>query len=125
MKKVKIIIPANPTLLVALAMKILGKHTSLGAASPLNGVDWTLNTPIINNAASLDVEAADLHRQGEKKTEERDALIPALSEFVRGSRDVLLGLNRSNPRVLSDYGFVVNDSVPAPKPATVTPPPTP
>jgi hypothetical protein len=40
--------------------------------------------------------------------------VAPLSEFVYQGRDVLIGINRSNPRVLGDYGYTVNDS-PVPK----------
>ncbi len=122
MRDVRIEIPKNPTLFLTLAVKIAAKNTELGDASPLKALDWATMGQKISDAASYDVQATDLHRQGESFTEKRDALLPELTEFVRASRDVLVGLNHSNPRALSDFGFVVNDAVPAKKNGDATEP---
>ncbi len=40
----------------------------------------------------------------------RDTQMPTVTEALRSARDVLIGLNRDDPRVLGDYGFSVDDS---------------
>lgn len=100
--------------MLELAESVAAKHTALGDASPLKGLDWAANGPIITQAVKFHKDAAQLHRDAEKATENRDNLTDDVGEFVRQCRDVLLGLYRSNPRVLGDYGFTVNDT-PAPK----------
>lgn len=111
MKTVRVEIPTNATELLALAGKIKAKHDELGEDSPLKGLDWTIQGPRIALAAGFDSQAVELHRQGEKFTEKRNVLVPGIAEFVRSCRDVLLGLNRSNPRALADFNFVVNNAV--------------
>jgi len=115
MKTVRVEVPANETELLVLAGKIMAKHTDLGAASPLTGLDWTANGPRITQATDFDNQATVSHQKGEQFTEKRDVLMPDVREFERSCRDVLLGLNRSNPRALADFSFVVNDAVPAKK----------
>src|SRR2546425_13061613 len=107
MNTVRIEIPKNPTALLALAAKIAAKHATLAGGSPLKDLNWTDTGPVIADGNDFDAEAADHHRQAESLTEKRDAVLPVVADFVRSSRDVLLGLHRKNPRALSDFGFVV------------------
>jgi hypothetical protein len=97
-----------------LAESVATKHTALGDASPLKGLEWAENAPIITEAVKFHKDAAQLHRDAEKATQSRDNLIGDVGEFVRQCRDVLRGVHRSNPRTLGDYGFEVNDT-PTPK----------
>jgi hypothetical protein len=114
MPKVRVEIPTNPSELLKLAESIKARHDDLAAASPLKGLDWAQVAPKIAQASQLDDQSSTLHRDAEKAREARDVLIPSVTEFVRSSRDVLLGLNRSNPRALGDFGFGVNDSTASP-----------
>src|SRR2546430_2014509 len=109
MKRVSIKIPAKDAELLDLAGKLKAKHVELGDASPLKGMDWDAFGPSIDKATDFHTQADKAHRQGEKFTEKRDKLMPDVADCVRSCRDVLLGLNRRNPRALADFEFVVNE----------------
>jgi hypothetical protein len=117
MKSVRIEIPQNPSDVAELASAIKAKHEDLGKNSPLANLPWDDKGPKIEQVATFDQQAAELHRQAQNATERRDVLLPEITEFVRSTRDVLLGLNRSNPRALSEFGFEVSDAVHAKKTA--------
>ena len=72
-------------------------------------------------AKAQDQLSDDFHRQAEKATGERDKYVPAITEFIRSIRDVLLGIYRDNPDALGDFGFKVSDSSSAPAPAPTPP----
>src|SRR5437867_13172155 len=111
MKTFRIEIPTNPSELAELAATIKAKNLSLGDASPVKNMDWATNSPKIDKASAADKQANSLRTQSEEAAGERNSLLPDVTEFVRGCRDILQGLNRSNPRVLGSWGFEVNDSV--------------
>ena len=111
MNTVRIEIPSNPTDCLKLASAIMQKHTNLNDGSPVKGLDWTANGPAITAASGFDNQAAQLHRDAEVATGERDKLMPAVVEFVRQNRDVLVGVYRQNPKKLGEFGFTVNDAV--------------
>ena len=117
MKTVRIEISQNPSDVAALATAIKTKHEELGKNSPLSNLAGDEKGPKIEQLAELDKQAAELHRQAENITERRDVLLPEITEFVRSSRDVLLGVNRNNPRALTEFGFAVSDAVHAKKSA--------
>jgi hypothetical protein len=115
MSRPRVPIPPGAHDLLHLAESVAKKHTDLGDASPLKGLDWAESGPIITDAVKFNNSAAQLHRDAEKATQSRDNLIGDVGEFVRQCRDVLLGVHRSNPRTLGDYGFEVNDTPPSKK----------
>jgi hypothetical protein len=115
MKTVRVKIPTNATELLKLIAQIQMEHVALGVNLPLGKLDWTTIDPKITQATGYDNQATEHHQKGEQLTEKRDVLMPDVREFVRSCRDVLLGLNRSNPRALADFHFVVNDAVPSKK----------
>ena len=117
----KVEIPRNPTELIALLSKVATKHAALGAASPLTALKWGENLPKLAEAKAQDQLSDDFHRQAEKATGERDKYVPAITEFIRSIRDVLLGIYRDNPDALGDFGFKVSDSSSAPAPAPTPP----
>lgn len=127
----RINVPGNPGELIALAQAILDKHTKLGAASPLNGIDGIANFGAQVNAADTNNKLADnLYKQAETATEARDkALGPNATTpgfvrfFVTSARDVLAGLNKGSEHKLGDWGFQVNQSAQASaKPAPASTP---
>ena len=116
---VRVPLPTNPSEPIALLQSVKKKHDALGAASPLAGLKWAGITPSLDTAAEQDALSDSLRKQAEKATEARDVEMPVVTDALRSARDVLLGLNRDNPRVLGDYGFTVDDS---PRPAAAPAP---
>lgn len=118
---IRVPLPTNPSEAIALLKSVKTKHESLGAASPLAGMKWAdLIGPALARAEEKDGLADQLHKDAEKATEQRDKEMPVVTQALRSARDVLLGLNSDNPRVLGDYGYAVDDTpaaAPAPKPA--------
>ena len=101
-----------------LADSVYKKHQADGPASPLlnlDGISWGVVGPTLPKAMELHKEAERLKNQMEKAYRERDLLIPLIEEAVKASRNLLKALNRKNPKRLTDWGFVVNDSVQIPK----------
>ena len=111
MKRVSIKIPAKDAELLSLAGKLKAQHEELAKDSPLRDLDWDTFGPAIEQASELDSKADKAHKEGAKFTEQRDKLMPDVADCVRSCRDVLLGLNRRNPRALADFEFVVNETV--------------
>ena len=114
---VRVPLPSDPSESIALLKKVKKKHDELDTASPLAGLKWGEISPALASADEKDALSDDLRKQAEKATEARDAKMPVVTETLRSARDVLLGLNRDNPRVLGDYGFTVDDSPRAATPA--------
>jgi hypothetical protein len=114
---VRVPLPTDPSESIALLKKVKKTHDELGTDSLLNGLKWGEISPALAVADEKDGLSDDLRKQGEKATEARDAKMPVVTDALRSARDVLLGLNRDNPRVLGDYGFTVDDSPRAAAPA--------
>lgn len=113
----RVVIPTNPEKKLTLAELVLGKHTTDGAASPLNALvdnNWTANGPKVAQARTLQTNITQLEKDLENMYKQRDLLLAPVTESLKGSRDALVGIYRSNPKKLGDWGFVVNDT-PAPK----------
>ena len=118
-------IPANADKLIQLSQAVLAKHVAMGAASPLGGLkiaEWTANTA---TADTENKKAAQLRRDAEKATQNRDNAMsdntdPLGVEFnVKSARDILMALHKGNEQVLGDWGFDVDTSA---RPAGPTPP---
>ncbi len=121
---VRVEIPTNPTELLDLAKKVSDKHTADAANSPLKSIvdfNWNVTAGFIASAQAKDTEAAALKKKMEEAYGERDKNIDAIKESIKASRDVLLGINKKNPKTLGQWGFVVNESVSA-TPKKKTPP---
>ena len=115
-KNVKVEIPENPTELLELAKKISDKHLADGVNSPLKGMtdyNWSVTQPFVEPAQAKDAEAIILRKKAEEATGERDKNIDQIKGSIKASRDVLLGLNKKNPKVLGQWGFTVSESVSA------------
>jgi hypothetical protein len=115
----RIIIPTSAKPLIDLAESVLNKHQSDGAQSPLimmKSNNWETVGPKVVQASELHNQAEELKRQAENLNKQRDLLLADVKEAVKGSRDVLLGIYRDNPRELGNWGYEVNASVSKPKP---------
>ena len=116
-------VPTNPDDLIALAQAIVKKHKADGAGSPLAALNMTeMDTKTI--AAE---SAAQLYRDAEKATQERDLALGSgnpvkgtVLNYVRSVRDVLSGINKGNEQALGDWGFEVDQST-APTSKKTTP----
>lgn len=110
-KLVRVDIPSDPSEAIVLLGKVEAKHKSLGDASPLKGMEWVDNiSPALARAAEHDALADQFRSDAERETGTRNKEMPAVKEALRGARDVLLGLYRSNPKMLVDFGYDVSDS---------------
>ncbi len=116
----RINIPSNPDLLIQLASTILAKHTALGAASPLAGIDGIASFGTQVTAADThNKNAKDFAQKSEQATETRDNALGydtttpgSVRYVVTAARDVLAAVNKGNEHKLGDWGFVV-DATPA------------
>jgi hypothetical protein len=111
-------IPKNIEALLDLATQVYRRHTYLAAASPLNVMvshKWADNGPNIEPCLLLHKKAEELMRQAEEAYRQRDLLLGEITESIKASRDLLLGVYRDIPKTLGEYGFEVDDSVRAAK----------
>ncbi|HET7733551.1 MAG TPA: hypothetical protein VFK73_06900 [Paludibacter sp.] len=111
--KPRVSIPTNPAQKLDLAARIYAKHLAEGANSTLNALqshNWTVNGPEVANAISLNQQAEDLQRQTDLAYRKRDLLLAEIDESIKSSRDLLLSLNRDNPKELNQWGFDVSDT---------------
>ena len=114
----RVVIPNNAEELLDLATNVYNKHNELGAASPLNAMvshKWTDNEPQVATCLTLHKQAEELKRQAEETYRQRDLLLAGITESVKASRDVLLGVYRETPKTLGEYGFQVDDTARASK----------
>jgi hypothetical protein len=114
----RVVIPNNAEELLDLATNVYNKHNELGAASPLNAMvshKWTDNGPKVATCLTLHKQAEELKRQAEETYRQRDLLLAGITESVKASRDVLLGVYRETPKTLGEYGFQVDDTARASK----------
>lgn len=110
---VRIVVPSNPEELLDLASKIVKKHTTDAAKSPLSALQthtWTANGPQVANALTLHQQAEEHKRQAEEAYRKRDLLLKEITESVKASRDLLIGVYRDNLKIIGEWGFEVNDS---------------
>ena len=111
-------IPKNAEELLDLAAKVYQKHTELATASPLGAMvshKWSDNGPNVAPCLQLHKQAEELKRQAEEAYRQRDLLLSGITESVKASRDLLLGVYRENPKMLGEYGFQVDDTARAAK----------
>jgi len=111
--KVRVDIPTNPSDKLNLVGRINAKHTSDGTSSLLNNMQthrWDVNGPEVANALTFHQQAEDLQRQANLAYRKRDLLLDEITESIKSSRDLLLGVFHDNPKELSQWGFDVSDS---------------
>ncbi len=116
----RISVSRKPEERLTLAAQVYQKHQKDGNESPLlklDGYDWKVVGPTIEQALARHREAEAFKGQMEKAYRERDLLIQTIDETVKASRNLLKALNQKNPKRLADWGFQVADSAPQPKAA--------
>ena len=109
----RIIIPNNPEELLTLAQKVYDKHLADGAASPLNAMqdfNWAEDGPKIAPCKTNHEKAEEAAKKAEQHYRERDKDLPAIKAILQNSAKLLKTINAKNPKVLGDYGFVVDDT---------------
>jgi len=107
-------IPKNAEELLDLAAKVYQKHIDLDASSPLNTMvshKWADNGPKVAPCLQIHKQAEELKRQTEEAYRQRDLMLNDITESVKASRDLLLGVYRETPKALGEYGFEVDDTV--------------
>ena len=112
MAKAKVTIPTNVQELLELADFIQAKHNADGENSVLAAMPANTMTEM-HAAAQTCLEhhlhAEELRRHMELAYRERDLLFKPIAETVKATRDLLLGVHRTNPKRLGDWGFKVSD----------------
>lgn len=110
----RIVIPTSASGLLKLAEEVYEKHQADADQSPLKAMQnnsWETNGPKIASALEIQAQAEKLKRQAEDLYKQRDLLIDQIDDSVKGSRDILMGIYRENPKELGNWGFEVNASV--------------
>ncbi len=109
MKK-RVTIPVNnPRALLDLSKKVLAKHTADGANSLLKPLNWTVITPMINDAATLQEKAEKAKRDMLEAYQQRNLKLDMVAGALRDSRDILSGVYKQEMKVLGQWGFEVLD----------------
>lgn len=115
-KTVKIEIPGDPSARVDLIGKVLEKHDQMGAASPIPPAVAALMRQGFDIAKPADDEAVRLRNLSTIETGKRDNALgsgiqsPNTAMFGLGqSKAILLGYYASNPKMLTEFGFIVKE----------------
>lgn len=112
-KTVKVKIPENPDELILLLGKILAKHQSDGANSPLKSLEMQLFETLLNVASAANAEMQRLYDLAKIETGKRDNAFGSaqtnqtLLYITAQIRDLLLVIYKTNPRELGQWGFDV------------------
>jgi hypothetical protein len=109
-KNVRVTVPRDPTAAIELLGKIKTKSDELGDASPLKGLKWQEISPSLAIAKENDDNAETFKKKTENCYGTRDAEMPLVTQALRDSRDILLGINSANPKALTDWFYEVDDS---------------
>ena len=115
----RIMLPSNVSQLLDLAEKIYAKHQLDGTTSPLNAqqdFSWTVEGPKVAPCLNTHDKAEASALVTEKLFKERDKDLPDIKAIVKNSAQLLKNVYAKNPKVLGDYGFIVDDSKQVKKP---------
>jgi hypothetical protein len=114
----RVVVPKKPEQLIDLAGNINKKHQDDKEQSPLKAMrvhKWEDNGPKIATCLEHHKKAEELKRQMEEEYRNRDLLLIDLVNSVKASRDILLGVCRDNPKIMGEWGFLVDDTPRNPK----------
>ena len=109
----RIVIPKNAAELLDLAKKIYEKHQNDGANSLLNAMQdysWDDGGPKIAHCKDNHDKAEDFAKKAEQYYRQRDLDLVTIKGVVQNSAQVLKSIYAKNPKILAEYGFVVDDS---------------
>jgi hypothetical protein len=115
----RVLIPTNARELLKLAKKIYDKHQADGANSPLNAMqdyNWATDGPKVALCAKYNIDAEAATKLAKQLYRQRDLNLSTIKAIVQNSASVLKGIYAKNPKVLGDYGFIVDDSKQVKKP---------
>ena len=115
----RIVLPKKPAELLDLAANIYKKHQADGATSPLNAqqdFNWAVEGPKVAPCKSNHEKGEEAAKQAEQLYRQRDIDLPSVKAIVQNSAQILKSIYAKNPKVLGEYGFVVDDSKTAKKP---------
>lgn len=115
----RIVLPKGTNDLLDLAEKIYEKHQADGESSPLHAqqdFSWGIDGPKVVPCRSNHQKAEEASKLAEKYYRQRDLDLPAIRAIVQNSAQILKNIYAKNPKVLGEYGFVVDDSKPVKKP---------
>ena len=107
---IRVKIPTNPTDQIKLLGAVQAKHGAAGAGSPLSSLKWKEIDAALADADTHDKQASQFQKDMEREYRDRDVSMPAVTQALRDARDLLLVANRTNPKALGDFGFIVDDS---------------
>lgn len=121
----RVVLPRNADAFIGLIDLIVEKEEALAPNGKMSAAELTELKGYRAIALAAAKESDSLKRKSEEKTAERDRALgraadqgvdtPGTCAFlVTMLRDRLLADNKTNPKVLGEWGFTVNDS-PAPK----------
>jgi hypothetical protein len=128
----RVIVPRNPDDLTGLIDLIIQKETALGASKTFTDAELTSLSNFNEIAKKASADQKEYKRLSEEKTVERDnalGLTKGMSVDQPGSamflvtqlRDILLTKNKTNAKVLGEWGFEVDDSPQPSKPPKANP----
>ena len=115
----RVVLSKNPKENLDLAQKVYDKHVALGADSPLRlleDVDWGVSGPKIATASTANTQAEFHKGEMEKEYAKRDLLLPEVVNALKASIKLLKASYGGNPKKLTDWGILVDDSPKAKKP---------
>lgn len=119
--KFRVVIPTNADEFLILINDIIEKEDTLAPNGTLTAAELLKLKDLYTIAQKANSEKKELERKAEEKTRERDNAFgrakgqgvdtPDTCEFfVTQLRDLVLARNKTNPKVLGEWGFDVDDS---------------
>ena len=128
----RVIIPENVDAFITLVSDIITKEQSLGPNSNLTLIELNQLITLRDTGKAASDEQKAAYKKAEELTITRDNLLgtgkkakvnqPGTALYqVTALRDILLAKNKTNPKVLGEWGFEVDDSPKAGEPTPPTP----
>lgn len=106
----KIVIPSNSDKRAKLASDILAKILRDGETSPLKMIVTDVLKKSVESVSTKTDLANELRRKAEVQIEERNNEMKGVDQFIRSSRDILMGLFPNEVKKLTEYGFEVDEN---------------
>ena len=120
----RITLPKAPKEGLELGAEIYKKHKADGATSELKQLqetDWDKVGPTVVKGQAFHQEAERLKGQMEEQYRLRDAVFANVQKANSDTAAYLKGKYKNTPKTLVAWGFGVDDTPPAKKPATAKP----
>jgi hypothetical protein len=123
----RVVIPTNADAFITLCDEIIEKEEELAPNGILSAAELQELKDLRTDAAKANKEAKQLEKQAEDKTKARDLCLGKANGqgvatpgtalfFVTKLRDKALADNKTNPKAIGEWGFVVDDSPKKKKP---------